>query len=95
MTGERDPLLDAWDKTRLELARSDASLWRARELLLEWAALTETPPTDDAIDLLRRQDRLLLETRTFLIETPDVVQIPVAGSGDGSGEAPDPGPAAA
>jgi hypothetical protein len=75
VSGERDQLLDAWDRTRCQLASSDANLWRARELLLEWATLADDT-SGDVMDLLHRQNRLHLETRTFLLSTPDVVQIP-------------------
>jgi hypothetical protein len=88
VNGDRDKLLDAWDRTRVQLATSDANLWRARELLLEWTTLTDSPGPD-VIEAIRQRDRLHLETRTFLFETPDVVQIPTTSALPGEATSPD------
>lgn len=81
------------DRLRRDLAKLDGTLWHARELLLEWAAVEERG--GDGIDTIRQRSRLLLETRTFLFTTPDVVTIPpISGAANPDGEvgfvAPDP-----
>lgn len=89
MSGERDALLDAWDQIRIDLVKADANLWRARELLLEWMNLHDEDATDDTVDAALWLDRLRVETRAFLLSTPDVVQIPPSSGGVGrSGKRP-------